>query len=306
MSDQAPEKDVTLTDAENSVPEDDSSVLWAEMKEADAKSEEPPEGRATEEHADTEEENPPAPSAGEPQDIWASAPENLRAEFEALQAEKAKLEQQARSANGRLAARTRKINELRAQAEKVAAKQPAIDTTQLRSLETDYPEIAQPLNSTVSAISSRLESIEAEEEGRRKAAATELQGIIQEETSRLEEAIPDWLDFLRANGNVYRQWIEDQPKHIRDANARNANEITDADAAIEVITAFKQFLEPSAQPQPQNPTPSPNDRRKRQLAASSSPSSSPRGAVISGIPEDGNPEDLWAMFREQDRRQASR
>jgi len=305
MSDQAPEKDVTLTDAENPDTEDDSSALWAEMKEAEANSDKPSDDR-DQEDAGTDDEEMPAQGAGdETPDIWAAAPENLRAEYEALQAEKAKLEQQARSANGRLAARTRKINELKAQAAK-SASQAAIDTSQLRSLETDYPEIAQPLNSTVNAINSRLESIEADKESRRKAAETELQTLIQEESSRLEEAIPDWLDFLKANGSAYRQWIEDQPKHIRDANERNANEITDADAAIEVITAFKQFLEPPAQPQTQNPTPNPNDRRKRQLAGSSSPSSSPRGAVVSGIPEDGDPEALWAMFKEQDRRQASR
>ncbi len=302
MTEHASGKDDTQAVAENAPEQDDASAIWAELKEATAKAD-----ASSEDRAEAKEEASPTPAetAGEAQtDVWATVPEAARQEYDALVAEKAKLEQRIRSDSGRLAARQRKINELRAQAAPVA-RQAAIDTAPLNDLENDYPEIAQPLKSTVHTINSKVEALEADKESRRKAAESELRGIIDEETGRLDEAFPGWMDFLKANGAAYQGWIEDQPKRIREINERNANEITDADAAIEVLTAFKQFLEPKAPTQTQNPTTPSTDRRQRQLAASSSPATVPRGAVVSGIPEDGDPEAIWNMFRDQERRRAS-
>ena len=300
MSDQASGKDDTQTVAENAPEKDDASEIWAEFKAADAAPDTPSDDGG---EGQAEASVPPANDAGgTEEDVWANVPEAARKQFEDLKAENARKDQRIRSDQGRLAARQRKINELRAQA--APEKSPAaIDTAPIASLEADYPEIAQPLKTTTQAIKTAVDALEADREGRRKAAATELKSIIDDETDRLDEAIPGWMDFIKANGPSYRSWIEDQPKRIREINERNAQEITDADGAIEVITAFKQFLEPPAQ-QPQTSTSPPNDRRQRQLAAMSSPSTAPRGAVVSGIPEEGDPQAIWNMFAEQERRRA--
>jgi hypothetical protein len=307
MSDQASDKGDTQSVVETA-PETDAS-LWAEIRANEAKSEAP---TGADDETSIPEGTEPAPEAGKVDDIWAGVPETARKEYEDLKAEAEKLKHQVRSANGRVAARQRRLNELEA-----TIKQPASTrdhhevAATLQSLEEDYPEIAQPLKTTVQTINSKIDALDADRESRRKAAETERNDIINEETAKLDEEIPGWGDLLKTHGKTYLEWIEDQPKRLREAHQRNLNSITDADAAIETLTAFRQFLEQDngggAQPAPQTQrtTVPSTDRRLRQLAGSSSPSSSARVPVVSGIPEDGDPQAIWNAIREEERRRAS-
>lgn len=300
MSDQASAKDDTKTVAEIT-PESDEN-LWDEFETSDAKSAPPEKG--SEEQA-FEEEAPPADTAGDKQQDTPSVIANdaTRAEVERLAAENAKIEQRIRSDQGRKAAHQRRIDELVAQAQPRSRQERQDDADALKALETDYPEIAEPLKKISQSVNIRLDKIDEDGESRRKAAETELNDLLAAEEQRLDGLAPDWRDVLKANGKTYNAWIEDQPKRLRDLAARNADAITDADSAAEVLTAFKEFLQPPAPPSRNLPL---NDRRQRQKTGASSPQTSGGRATVAGIPEDGDPEAIWDAFEVQDAAKAAR
>lgn len=244
-----------------------------------------------------------APQAAQAPDIWATATPEQRAAYDALVADRAKLEQKARSAEGRATAHQRKIDELYRQM------QPSNDDVAgklrqsrqaLTAKEADYPEIINPVAQVLDAVNENLSQLSAAEQRRREAATAELAEIVREEEAKLAEIHPDWEDVLSKHGGPqFAAWVEDQPRRFRDAFARNANAIVDAASVAEFMSAYKAHLgivpaNAPAAPPPNNP---PNnaltERRERQLAATASPTRSVQRPVVSGIPEDADDESAW-------------
>lgn len=248
-----------------------------------------------------------AAEAGTP-DPWASAPEELRAAYEAERARSAELEQKARSAEGRAKAHQRKLEDLRRAMEKSKSPEMLLEAqNELRRVENEYPEVTQPLKKALGAITDR---ITAEEEGRARAARTEFGEIIRTETAKLAERHPDWDTFLKQHGGpAFAAWVDDQPRRIREALAVNGDAIVDADGAIALIDAYKQHLgvkpaaAPASVPSAVHPTHNPlADRRQRQLAATATPNRSGGRPTVSGIPEDGDPQAIWDAFEAEEQR----
>lgn len=271
-----------------------------------------------------EEPQKEAPKADEP-DPWADAPPDLKERFDALKAERDKLERNAKSDAGRVSAFQRRINELQAAASaptKAKGREEPEDVREaIKGLADEFPEIAQPLTKALDIIDKRIQALDERETTRSNAARAELTEIVETETARLESEHADWFDVLSKNGPAFAEWIEDQPRRLREAAARNAETIVDAQAAIEIVGGFKKHLgladageqqqaEPAAPaPTPEAaPAPKPNsdlnDRRRRQLVGTSSPSKSGGRPTVSGIPEDGDPEDLWNAFEALDKAKA--
>jgi hypothetical protein len=263
------------------------------------------------------------PAQSQP-DIWASAPPELKSAFEAMQAEKAKLEQRIRSDDGRVAAYQRKLRELQqgARGPDRDAGRAAVDArAAIEELAEQYPEIAQPLQKALDAVDSKLQTLDEREKSRTQAEIDEIEAHVAAETAKLEGEHPDWYDVLAKNGKAFAEWIEDQPRRIREAARRNDEQIISASQAAEVVEAFKKHLgharqddpqpkptpapaaDPAATPAQPTPTPNPelNDRRRRQLAGSSSPPKSSGRPTVAGIPEDGDPEAIWAAFDAMER-----
>jgi hypothetical protein len=127
----------------------------------------------------------------------------------------------------------------------------------------------------------------------------------------LAEQHPDWQDVTADRG--FADWIQSQPRHIQEAVARNATEIVDAAEAADVVGRFKAFR--SAQPGAARQETSAGNgradtgnnrlagRRQRQLESASAARTRGPGAA-NGIPEDGDPTQLWKQFDEMERRQA--
>lgn len=248
---------------------------------------------------------PAAPVAGD-EDIWKDAPPAAREAYEKLQQEKKQLEHETRSYEGRVAARQNRIAELSKQLE--ALNKPAAEKDDpLGQIANDFPELHDPLSKALESVASRAEQVEAAQRGRIEAELSEEQKRYAEEVNAQTEALkkdhPDYLEVISKNVDKWTTWVEDQPKAIRDAVARNSEDITDAQAAKQVISAFKAFLNPpetAPQPSPQS------DKRQRQIGSTASPGSGNRQPVVSGIPENDDPQKIWDAFEKEDQRKQQR
>jgi len=248
--------------------------------------------------------------AGE-DDIWSGASAAQREAFEALKAEKARLEQAERSQRGRISAFQRQIEDLRRQpspeataaTDKGAAEstgEPAADflgSDKWKTFAEEYPEIAEPLGEVISGLRSETTRLHKElaavGDERREAA-------LQQQEQLLVEAHPDWLEVT--DDAAFVDWLGAQPRHVREAAQRNFDAIVDADEAADVVGRFKAWRaaergesQPAAAGggKPPNPNPALTSRRKRQLESATAVRSRQPSAAA-GIPDD--PEQAWKAF----------
>jgi len=276
------------------------------------------------------EELPPAdkPAAAEQDDPWAAAPEELRSAHDADQARIKKLEQSDRSQRGRLGSMQRQINELhgtRAQpaADETAAGDAAgatgggkdfLASDDWKSFESEYPEVATPMKQVVSDLRNEVtrqgSALDAITTDRHHDAADEQEHLLEEEHA-------DWEEVTAAE--EFGTWLDEQPRHIKEAAIRNAEEIVDAEEAADVVGRFKATRSAQAGDGPATDTPDAGDeadagdgptpltgKRQRQLEAASTTRTGGPG-VATGIPEDGDEAALWkAMDKEDARREAQR
>lgn len=303
--------------------------LWTEISAAETETAAPKDGGDRTDDfpdgdipADTPDEPKPVEESVKPAeqtDIWAGASEEQKAAFDALKAERDRLDHSARSNSHRVSALQRRINDLSKLTEKptdLGGRKPLAE--ELSALRSDYPELAEPLSKVVGTIESRLVE---QEEGRRRAAETErlaaqteLTTLLSAEVKAVNDAFPNLGQFLKENAQAFKAWTADQPLRIRQAVDNNFHEITNAAEIIPVIAAFDAFLHPEPAPAPAParngaapaPTPNPplNDRRSRQLDATASPHRSGGRPTVSGIPENGDPEEIWKAFDAAERAEA--
>lgn len=274
--------------------------------------------------ADDKSDGEPSDKQQQPQekDLWADAKPELKAAYEAAQAQVRKLEQAERSNRGRLSAFQRQINELtRPAAAKPAAKVEGqsqaeddgiLSGPEWKEFREDYPAVAGPM---AKLIGSLQEKITRQEKELSAIGIERRQSALAEQEKLLVETHPDWTQVTADQSFV--EWLNGQPRHIREAAVRNANEIVDAEEAADVVGRFKSFREQQSggnvQPQPQqtqrqNSNGNANNRtltgkRQLQLASATAARSSGHG-VANGLAEDGDPETLWKQMDEMDRRQA--
>lgn len=316
----AAETAIVPADPPQAEQQQDEGQIWKEIEAEEAKAADQP-AAAPAEAADAPEAQPGPEPAKTPQtppaaapapaevDIWANATPEQKAAFEAANAERAKFEQRSRSASGRISALQRKLNA--AQAQPSRTETPAREA--VAGIETDYPEIAQPLAKVAEAVDGQREQIKKQTQDSIDADTAELNELVAEETALLVAKHPDYVDVLKANGPAFKAWVDDQPLRIRQAAIKNASYIADSEGAIKVLDGFKQHLAqiaPPAQQQQQQPAPAApaaapqpalDDRRQRQLAGNAAPTTPGGRPTVSGIPEDGDPKALWDQWDAHDK-----
>lgn len=296
--------------------EQDDAAVWAELNDAeqapDLSAEADVVGDSFSAEADrgTGDDEPSqvatAEAKGEGQsepDIWKDASPAAREAFEKLEREKKQLEHETRSQEGRAAARIRRIAELQKQLEELGTKPDADEGTPLNALAEDYPEISK----VIETVAAKADKVEAAHKSRLQAEleteTTAVNADLKREEALLNDEHPGWLDYLKQNGPAFSDWVDDQPKRIRAVFQQNAANIVDGRAVADLVASFKAHLNPpAAEPDPQtNPM---TTRRERQLGASSSPARSARQPVVSGIPAEGDDQEIWdAIGRDEARKQ---
>ncbi|MBF5091922.1 hypothetical protein F1640_18375 [Novosphingobium sp. NBM11] len=233
-------------------------------------------------------------------DIWANAPAELREAHEKLLRD---AELRVRSANGRVSALNRQLQNYRQQGEQTGTEpqgqqqretqtqepsaQPGqidLNADQYQRLREEFPEVAGPLLDLAAKQNAVIERL------MQSAGAFEQQqvsAVISEQERLLSEQHPDWNQVTQ--DDRFGGWLETQPTSIKQALQRNFDAIVDGPDAALVIGKFKQDMgigtaTPSPTPTPA-PTPSQDERRQRQIASGRDPGRTPP-PVQSGIPDD--------------------
>ena len=251
---------------------------------------------------------PELPAPAEP-DIWANAPPDLKAAHDAQvrALESATSEHARRSIEGRIASYQRRLKERN----EAAAQQPrrgAEDADTFRRLTeivaAEYPEIATPLQKKLAPIAEKLSQFDAAEKSRQEAADHQMDAELKANEDMLDQKHPGWDAYLKEHGAAFGAWIVDQPLYLRQAFVTKQDAILDPYSAIETINAFKTFVasnqEPAGGTTVTPPTQRLNPRRAAQLAGSASPHSAGSRPTVSGVPQDGDPEQIWNAFRDMD------
>ncbi len=314
------------TEAGTAAPEDDAGAAAAEAaKPADDKTgdeETPPEKPSGDKKPDTV-------AAAEKEDPFADATDEQRAAHDAAQAQIKKLEHSDRSQRGRLSTMQRQINELSqappavppaadsaaADVKDTGADKGFMTTDEFKSFESEFPEVAGPMRKLVSGMQTQIDGTRKELDA---AAVGRHQDLVIEQKALLEEEHEDWEEVIAAP--EFGPWLSKEPRHIQDAAVRNAEEIVDAAQAADVIGRFKATRsaqedtgdDPDAADTADTPAKGEGDgkttltgKRKRQLDAASSTRAGGPGAAL-GIPEDGDPEEIWKAYDRQEKREAQR
>lgn len=251
-------------------------------------------------------------------DIWANATPEQRAAIEAARSQNEQLESRDRRLRGQVSALQRQINEL-STGQGSATRKPAGGTDEQadgflasddwKSFEGEYPEVAGPLGKVISSLQDTITTqgkiLSAIGDDRQKEA-------LNEQGSLLEERHPGWQGMMQSNQETFVDWLNHQPRHIREAAVRNADDVVDAEEAADVVGRFKAWMavhnkdngqgegqtadERSTESNGKNQTqPELSGKRKLQLESTTGARGKGPGAAT-GIPENGDPEVMWNSF----------
>lgn len=269
------------------------------VPEADGESS-PPAGEAAGEEANVAGNQPPA-SAEPSDDIWANAPPELR---EARERELRDYNFRLQSANGRVSALHRKLNEQSAQPSQRqdggakpapaagSEADPSGDANDpLAKLVEEYPEIGGPILDTINGLKEQITQL-----SQPVASIAEAQQVTEKakQYGILADRHPDWQQL--AQDDRWGGWIETQPRAVQEAFARNVD-VSDGQEAAWVLDLFKRDMgisAPAVQPAPApSPTPAPSSaplsadqRRQKQLDAGRDGGSGGGPTVTNEIPDD--------------------
>lgn len=302
------DREIVMADVKQAV-EPTAEELWAEFakEDADEKAQfaEKPE-KDNDDFADQAAAEVAATDQRQEPDIWANAPPDLRAAHDAQvkALESAPNEHARKSIEGRIVAYTRRLKERNeAAAQKPAAPKEEEAADPLEELAADYPEIAAPLQKDRARIAEKISRFETIEQSRQQAADAEMDQDLMANEQMLEERHPGWEAYLKEYGPAFGAWIVDQPLALRKSFVTNQEAIIDPYSAIETLDAFKSFVASNKEPgtaAPNGAQPAQqqrlNPRRAAQLAGSASPHTAGSRPTVSGIPENGDPEQIWKAW----------
>lgn len=175
----------------------------------------------------------------------------------------------------------------------------------MANVKDEYGDIIGPFAEQVEDLERKVESLSGDAQGRVEQIDQELQDIREREGKILTDAHPDFNDVLHKNKTLFNDWIEDQPKVIRDAHDVNAEAIVDGEAAAFVMSNFKAALAAASGAAGDNPNPPKADHRSRQLDGARSSPSRPRQAATSNLdPDSGDRQAHWDEFERKDAKKA--
>lgn len=292
--------------------------MWAEMDAEDAA------GTPASIETREDEKNPPAGAeeakqladdTDTPPDPWAGASPELLAWREEQEKKNATLEQKLRSAEGRL-----KPLQRREPAAPGAKSQPAKAreiSPELKRAQEEYADVVDPILEELRQTQAGLDELRQKDESRDIAAQRAHDEHVSQQQAILDAEFPDWeslvvdeVDGQKEPKPEFIAWKKRQPRDVQAKIERNANDVVDAAAAKEVLTAYKAFMDRIEAAASPAPGPAADTRkgaghdalRERQLRASQGARSRSQVASEPGIPKDGDPAAMWA---EMDRIEAA-
>ena len=283
-------------------PEDgaDDEQIWANLQAADdaiAAGEEPPEPFVPEQ---TAAEDVPDHTPATQHDIWASAPDELRAAYQATREQAERESQNHRRVSGTVSALQRQINELKARPASVAqtaAVENVLDSPALKQAREEYPEVVGPLMDTLTAMHAQNADLAKQVTERFTSADQQAEAnYYAAQENALSERHADWRQQTATP--AFAKWLHEQPQYVRDGIERNGQRIVDANEAADIIGRFKGSI--GAQQTPVNPQAS---KRQHQLVAASAPKGRSPARVLNGAPDpDTDPQGYWKYLDEQEQR----
>lgn len=197
-------------------PDEKDPAPAEEDDKSDAATEEPSEDDAT--PGDAKPDGGSQPPEGEKApDLWANAPDELKAEYAKIQKERDEALHKASSDANRVAALSKKLQQLQlatppsapAPEEKPSEAQLALDG-KVKQLREDYGEIAEPLIELIEQQKKELSTVRTVLTGLSQERQAQ---VIAVEQQALEERHPDWRDI--AVSTDFEGWLEVQPDNIK-------------------------------------------------------------------------------------------
>lgn len=248
-----------------------------------------------------EEGGDPLEEGSDEDDKQGETPDPSQMTLEELRAANAKLEHQLKSERGRTSGLSRKISDLQSRvattSKDVEGRKRVVSAAEERAKKinesaSEYGEVIGPLAEEIAERHERDKAALRAQEKQLKSDQDELKVLQAEEKSRFETLEPEGMKILADNAKVFLDWIEDQPKRLRDAFARNDAAITDAEEAALLVGKFREHLAGSKQPSPSTLS----RRRERQLegARGEKPSRSPRTTSVPG--DNASHEEMFDYF----------
>lgn len=292
------------------IEENTDEQLWAtfEAEESGKTEADPDEGEDEEDAEDpADEDDPDSPSEDEDDseddgDAKGDDTEELRAQVDRLQ-------HALNSEKGRTAASRREAEELRRQIAETQKRigdqgdeDPRKERPNLDAVSEEYGDIVGPLIDEVKALRQNVDDLSSRDKGRLKDLEGRLDRIAEEEEGVFLTEHPDGFDYLREHGKDFREWVEDQPKRIRDIWQTNFEQIIDGTGAAYLLSSFKQSRLDASEPPEKQQQAETSRRRQRQLDGARSTRSGTRQALTADAPpETDDPEAIWNYFERKDR-----
>lgn len=253
------------------------------------------------------------PSGSETQDdIWAKAPPELRAAFEAERKAREEAQGVLRTQSGRLSTTQRELAELkRRQAETPAegeGSQPGEAderSARLAATKDEYPDVTSAIIDEVTDLRQivaelRQDRSRAAEAEARQAELDHAETLAANE-AMLVEKFPDWQETVESD--AFTEWALQQPKIIHEGILANANGIVDPASALKIIGDFKRDTAPDLPASPADPLA--EKRRLQREGGAAIPARTATAPAKEG--ETGSYSDEWKrLAREEQRRDAAR
>ncbi|UWQ30254.1 hypothetical protein [Leisingera sp. M523] len=291
---------------DNKAPEDDAldsdkadEAGGAEQDDGQTQDQDIPEDDGSGEGAKTPEDDAQAPTQDE-----------LRERAE-------KSEQKFRSEQSRSIAQQKRADRLQKKVEALERRLKTKDQPnkereeRLNAVSEEYGDVVNPLVDEVKDLRGRLNDQSEADQHQLEEAKADLADLQAAETTKFEKEHEDGLDVIAQNPGVFRDWIVDQPKIVRDAYQANLNGMVDGTGAAMVVSRFKAALSEAAagaetQNETETDTQSHSDtklasRRKRQLDGAKSARSTSSQKAAGDIPPDTDDEEaLWKYWDQKD------
>ena len=246
-----PEGDDADDDDDADDPDDDLDASAETDDQSSEPSEEDETSDAGEENGESSAEaNDGDADAG---DIWAEAPSELQSAFAAEKARADRLEHEARSNRGRVAALEGRLDSLIGGTEQKAGagrKTPSesdfgpdkvFGTDEWKTMREEFADIAEPIEKSLAPVFDELAKVQAEN---RKLSngmqtigqdRTRTRAIALEDEVRAEHA--DYDDII--NSDDFASWLQASPTYIQEGVQRNGKMIVDPAEAIDIFNRFK-------------------------------------------------------------------
>lgn len=236
--------------------------------------------QAAENEQDQGAETPPADPETNPTDMWANAPDDLKAAYQAAIQERDRLEHQRRSDEGRVSRYQRERDAVvqRLAPLVTASKQedPSayIKSEDWRKAKEEYGSDLGPL---FRAFEAMTEQNSALQQHVGLIAEDRADQYFQQVEAKVTERAPDWPSLM--SDPAFPAWAQTQPRYVQEVLSRNMERFVDPD---EVTMVFEQFRASRQQNEPTAPAPQPQKDPKRAVQLDGSRSARTQQPTVMG------------------------